>query len=196
MTFAEIQRISGILAKNYAEDFFKLLVNYESISATESATRLNLHIKTCQDFLETLYEVNYLSREQVIDKKRPYYRYKLIKQKIDFYFGLNQFKLNEFDYSNLEIKENIKNDCIFISSPKTGQISGITLFEGEGRKCQERKIQLTKAQGNFLLFLPLPTSDRKKVKEILSDTGTKNKFKNEILDLITILIKHEIIDYK
>jgi len=45
-------KLGASLSKEYAEDFFKLLVNYQDISASEAASRLNLHIRTAQDFLK------------------------------------------------------------------------------------------------------------------------------------------------
>jgi len=52
--FKEASKLGSCLSKDYAEDLFRLLVNYESISASEAASRLNIHIKTTQDFLEDL----------------------------------------------------------------------------------------------------------------------------------------------
>jgi hypothetical protein len=54
MEFQEASKLSSFLAKDYAEAFFRLLVNYQDISASEAASRLNLHIRTAQDFLEGL----------------------------------------------------------------------------------------------------------------------------------------------
>jgi len=44
--FKAIQRLASLLAKEYAEDFLRLLVIYKNISASEAAARLGLHIKT------------------------------------------------------------------------------------------------------------------------------------------------------
>ena len=54
MDFHTAAKYATLLTKDYAEDIFALLVNYQAISASEVATRLNLHIKTAQDFLEAL----------------------------------------------------------------------------------------------------------------------------------------------
>ena len=55
MNFHTAAKYASLLSKDYAEDIFRLLVNYQAISASEVATRLNLHIKTAQDFLEALF---------------------------------------------------------------------------------------------------------------------------------------------
>jgi len=79
MEFKQVQRMANLLAKPFAGDIFKLLVNYRDISASEAATRLGLHIKTAQDFLEELTVLDVCEKKEVYEKKRPYYRYKLKK---------------------------------------------------------------------------------------------------------------------
>ena len=54
MDFREVSQTSDLLARDYAENFFRLLARYRDISASEAASRLDLHIKTAQDFLEEL----------------------------------------------------------------------------------------------------------------------------------------------
>ena len=58
MDFKTAAALGALLSKDYAENFFKLLVNYQDISASEAASRLNLHIRTAQDFLESLHALN------------------------------------------------------------------------------------------------------------------------------------------
>ena len=77
MDFKEAAKLGNYLAKDYAEDFFALLVNYQDISASEAASRLGLHIRTAQDFLEAMASLNILEKEEVYQKKRPYFRYTL-----------------------------------------------------------------------------------------------------------------------
>ena len=72
MDFQKISRFGALLSKDYAGDFFRLLVTYQDISASEAASRLNLHIKTAQDFLDGLEEQDVVSKEEVYEKKRPY----------------------------------------------------------------------------------------------------------------------------
>ena len=52
--FQKAARLGACLSKDYAQDLFRLMVNYRDISASEAASRLNIHIRTAQDFLETL----------------------------------------------------------------------------------------------------------------------------------------------
>ena len=77
MDFRTAARLGSLLAKDYAEDVFDLLVNYRAISASEVAARLNLHIKTAQDFLEILVALGVVAKEEVSEKKHPYFRYSL-----------------------------------------------------------------------------------------------------------------------
>ena len=57
MDFAAARRLGACLSRDYADEFFRLLVNYRDISASEAASRLGLHIRTAQDFLEALAEL-------------------------------------------------------------------------------------------------------------------------------------------
>ena len=82
MDFKEAAKLGTFLSKDYAEDLFTLLVNYKDISASEAASRLNLHIRTAQEFLEAMTSLGILAKEEVYEKKRPYFRYSLKKQRI------------------------------------------------------------------------------------------------------------------
>ena len=90
MDFAEAAKLANYIAKDYAEDFFALLVNYQDISASEAASRLGLHIRTAQDFLEALTELNVLDKQEVYEKKRPYFRYSLRTERISIELDLTQ----------------------------------------------------------------------------------------------------------
>ena len=48
MNFDTARRLGACLSRDYAGDLFRLLVNYRDISASEAASRLNLHIRTAQ----------------------------------------------------------------------------------------------------------------------------------------------------
>ena len=54
MDFNSAAKLGSLISKDYAEEFFKLLIKYKDISASEAASRLNQHIKTAQDFLDGL----------------------------------------------------------------------------------------------------------------------------------------------
>ena len=82
MNYENAARLGAILSKDYAEDFFRLLVNYQDISASEAASRLSLHIRTAQDFLENLTELEVVKKTEVFEKKRPYFRYTLVQTKL------------------------------------------------------------------------------------------------------------------
>ena len=82
MDFKTAAESGTLISKDYAKDFITLLVNYQNISASEAASRLNLHIRTAQDFLESLLTLGIVTKEQVFEVKRPYYRYSLQTDKI------------------------------------------------------------------------------------------------------------------
>ena len=74
MDFKEVSQISALLAKDYAEDVLKLLAKYPDVSASEAASRLELHINTTQAFLEGLDALGIVEKEEVSRRKRPHYR--------------------------------------------------------------------------------------------------------------------------
>jgi len=93
--FKQASKLGSCLSKDYAEDLFRLLVNYESISASEAASRLNIHIKTTQDYLEDLYSLEIVEKEEVYEGKRPYFRYQLKARKISMVIDLTTLNLRE-----------------------------------------------------------------------------------------------------
>src|SRR4030042_2965721 len=88
INFKQAAILGSCLSRDYAEDLFRLLITYRSISASEAASRLDLHIKTIQDFLEDMYNLQILEREEVYEGKRPYFRYTLMVKEISFKIDL------------------------------------------------------------------------------------------------------------
>jgi predicted ArsR family transcriptional regulator len=150
MNFQTAAKLGSLLAKDYAEDIFKLLVNYQALSASEVAARLNLHIKTAQDFLEGLAELEILSKEETLEQKRPYYRYLLKKKKIGFDIDLSQVKQSlGDDVLSLQIRERENAGARFAMARSGDSITSVTIWTGEGREREERRIKLTAPQGKF-----------------------------------------------
>ena len=73
--FEDSRRLASLMSKDYARDFLTLLLVYKDISSSEAAARLNIHIKTAQDFLEGMTSSDILSRREAAEGKRPYCRY-------------------------------------------------------------------------------------------------------------------------
>ena len=84
MTFKKIALICNYLSKDYAEAVFRLLLTHHNLSASEAASRLDLHIRTVQEFLEVMAEFDILNKEEVFERKRPYFRYSIKKKEINF----------------------------------------------------------------------------------------------------------------
>jgi len=120
MTFNEAAILGTYLSKDYAQELFRLLVNYKSISSSEAASRLNLHIKTVQDFLEAMAGLHILEKEEVYEKKRPYNRYTLIVNKINMEIDLAVLatNLNPEDQTTMRIRERKNAGVIFYHSTK------------------------------------------------------------------------------
>lgn len=195
MDFTTAGKYASLLSKEYAEEIFGLLVNYQAISASEVATRLNLHIKTAQDFLESLYQLSIVSKEEVLEKKRPYYRYVLKETRLVIDIDLMQVKQEPSPNSlTSPIREKQDAGARFSVSRSDDYITSVTIWAGNGREKQERKIKLTTPQGRFLFHLPFPKAEPLTVNEIMQKAGVDNTFTPEILDLVQLLEKHNVIE--
>ena len=198
MEFKQVQRMANLLSKPFAGDIFKLLVNYQDISASEAATRLGLHIKTAQDFLEELTVLDVCEKKEVYEKKRPYYRYKLKKYQfsIDVDLSVLADKSSHTDSRLLmKIRERKNANAVFTLARNGDFISSVTIFIGEGRKKKERKISLTQAQGKFLYHLPFPTAQPVTIKEIMQQAGIEPEHQMEILDIVEVLDENNVIEH-
>jgi predicted transcriptional regulator len=184
-----------LLSKDYAEDIFKLLVNYQAISASEVATRLNLHIKTAQDYLEALNQLDIVAKEEILEKKRPYYRYSLKQTRLVIDIDLNQVK-REASKNSLasHIRERASAGARFSAARSDDYITNVTIWTGNGREREERKIKLTTPQGKFLYHLPFPNAEPLTVDEIMHKAGVDEHLAPEIIDLVQLLEKYMVIE--
>lgn len=198
MDFKNATKLSTLISKDYAEDFFKILVMYKSISSSEAASRLNLHIKTAQDFLEGLSGLDIVSKEEVYEKKRPYYRYTLEKIELSLTVDLMSLYNRKENNEMLEclIREKNNSGANF-KTTKTGDgIASVHMFVGEGRSRKEKVMNLTKHQGLFLYHLPFPTEDCVKAGDIINRYNISNQYVDEILDMLNVLNEYGMLDIK
>src|SRR4030066_2373801 len=195
MDFHTAAKYASLLSKEYAEDIFELLVNYQAISASEVAPRLDLHIKTAQDFLESLEQLGILSKEEVLEKKRPYYRYILKQTRIIIDIDLEQVKREPSQNSlSVRIREKENAGARFSVARNDDYITSVTIWTGDGREREERKIKLTTPQGRFLYHLPFPKAEPLTVAEIMQKAGIEEVLAPEILDLVQLLEKYNVIE--
>ncbi len=198
MDFKTAVRFGAYFSKSYAEEIFRLLVNYKDISASEAASRLNLHIQTVQDFLEAVTSLGILSKKEVYEKKRPYFRYSLKKKKIsldiDLAFLLEQ-KQPEKKLSK-KIRENKDSGARFTTARYDPYFSSVVIWIGEGRDRKERKVNLTIPQGKFLFHLPFPTAEFLTIAEIMKKAGVDKIHSPEVLDIVEMLEKYGVIKVK
>jgi predicted transcriptional regulator len=195
MDFRTAAKLGSLIAKDYAEDIFDLLVNYQAISASEVAARLNLHIQTAQDFLEGFAELGILGKEEVTEKKRPYFRYVLQQKRITIDIDLDQVKrLPTAANLALRVRERSNSGARFSVARSGDYITSVAIWTGEGRERQERKIKLTTPQGRFLFHLPFPGAAALTIEEIMRKAGVEAELAPEILDLVQLLDKYEVIE--
>lgn len=197
MDFKDAAILGSCLSKDYAEDLFRLLVTYKSISASEAASRLGLHIKTIQDFFEDLYLLQILDKEEVYEGKRPYFRYTLKVKKISFDLDLGILqKGQENSDSRLAVKIREKRNAgvRFTTSRSNDYISSVVIWTGEGRSRDERKINLSLPQGRFMFHLPFPTADYMSITEIMQKAGIDFANVPEIIDIVDVLTGYGVIE--
>jgi len=192
----DISKVCHYLAKDYAEDFLRILVNYTDISASEAASRLDMHIQTAQEFLEALTVMGYVEKTTVIDKKRPYFRYRLIRDKIVVEIDLLSLKeeKNSAEGSNYRIREKMYADVKFTTARYDDYIANVVIWTGMGRNKKERRISLTVPQGKFLYHLPFPTAKHETIASIMKKAALNNEHLPEIMDIVNLLIEYESIE--
>lgn len=195
MKYEKAARLGAILAKDYSEDLFKLLVNYQNISASEAASRLSLHIRTAQDFLDNLTDLEIVHKTEVFEKKRPYFRYNLAKTKLNINVDLSVYKKeNPSEGLSRLIREVAENGANFTLARSGNEFSSVTIWEGEGRERQEHKISLTSPQGKFLFHLPFPKSRPSSIAAILEKANLGEEYAAEIQNIVDELIRLDVIE--
>jgi len=195
MKYEKAAQLGALLAKDYSEDLFKLLVNYRDISASEAASRLSLHIRTAQDFLDNLADLEIVQKTEVFEKKRPYFRYNLVKNKLSITVDLSSYKKeNPGQGLSRLVREKADNRANFTLARTGDEFSSVTIWEGEGRDRQEHKISLTSPQGKFLFHLPFPKSRPMSITDIFEKAGIGEEYTSEIQNIVDELIQQEVIE--
>lgn len=196
MDFKKAAILGSYISKDYAEGMFRLLMTYQNISASEAASRLNLHIKTVQDFLEGMATLEIVSKEEVLEKKRPYFRYTLATRKITMDIDLSQlFDTNQPQGKlSTQIREKDNAGARFSVSRDNQYISHVSVWLGNGRERKERKINLTMPQGKFLFYLPFPSAKFESVAEIIKKAGVDESHISEVIDIVDALVELHVIE--
>jgi len=195
MEFKRAAKLSSLLSKEYAEELFRLLANYRDISASEAASRLNLHINTAKDFLDGLESLDIVSKREVYEKKRPYFRYRLEALEISIRIDLSSIGKGTAKASpQWRIRESRNPNARFTVGKNNECISSVTIWSGEGREKKERKISLTTPQGEFLYHLPFPDAGFLSISEIMTRSGVDDSLLPEIQDIVELLEKHGVIE--
>lgn len=197
LDFDQLTRLGTLLARDYARDFFRLLGSYCDISASEASSLLQIHIKTAQEFLEGLTRLGLLSRTEIREGKRPYFRYALIRPRVTFHLDFSDLSNNEKSApigAAEKIRERKSSTIRYNMARNQSYIGSIVIWTGAGRIKNERRINLTVAQGKFLAHLPFPTADFMKITEILKEAEVGEPHLGEILDLVQILKHYQVID--
>jgi len=194
----KIATLGTLLSKKYARSLFKLLKVYKDISASEASSRLGLHIQTVQEFLETTVILGLTAKSEVIERKRPYFRYSLLKEKLRLDFRVDDLfedeHLDELPNNSIVIREMKNSNSHFTVGRNGNYFSTISAITGNGRQRKQKKINLTNAQGVFLFHLPFPDALPLSVDEIMKLAKVGVDSKPEIEDILTELVDLKVIE--
>jgi len=196
MDFKRAAILGSYISKDYAEDMFKLLVTYQDISASEAASRLSLHIKTVQDFLDAMSSLDILTKKEVLEKKRPYFRYALNTRYIDMKIDLNPLfdRQEKAAISSKKIREKNNAGARFSTSRDGQYISNVAIWTGRGRERKERRINLSIPQGKFLFHLPFPSAEPMHIEDIMRKAEVEDSHRSEIHDIVNVLEEYGVIE--
>ena len=188
MDFHNAAILGTYLSKSYAREFFTLLVTYKDISASEAASRLNMHIQTAQDFLESLAALGILSKVEVLERKRPYIRYTLERARIHMELDLTTLRrVQTISVLPRRIRERGDAGARFSKAQNENAITSIVIWTGEGRDRKERRINLTPPQGRFLYYLPFPDAESMSVQDLMRMARIDEALAPEVVDLVNVL---------
>ena len=196
MDFKKAAILGSYISKDYAEPLFRLLATYKDISASEAASRLSMHIKTVQDFMEAMTSLDILQKTEATESKRPYFRYSLITRNIKMDIDLAPLftDLKPNDKLAKRIRENKNAKVRFTVARNNQYISNIFIWIGEGRDRKEKKINLSIPQGKFLYHLPFPSAEFQNVSDIMKKASVENGHISEILDIVSVLLEYDVIE--
>ena len=170
---------------------------YNDISASEASSRLGLHVQTVQEFFETTTSIGLTKKKEVIEKKRPYFRYSLVEKELTLKFDLNDWVGDSEEKGKTEavlIREKKNSHSHFTVARGGSFFSTVSVMVGSGRKRKYKKINLTNAQGKFLYHLPFPDANPLTVDEIINDAQIDLKNKPEIEDIVKELVDFSVIE--
>jgi len=197
MDFKQAAQLGNFLSKDYAKDFFRLLVNYQDISASEAASRLGLHVRTAQDFLEAMTELEVLAKEEVYEKKRPYFRYRIQTKHIRMDLDLSKIEQQQTPATLArQVREKSKAQASFSLARGGEYISHVSLRTGTGRERKDRRISLTRPQGMFLYQLPFPNAEPLSIMDIMNKAGVAEELAPEIIDIVELLETYDVLEIR
>ena len=70
------------------------------------------------------------------------------------------------------------------------------VWSGSERDNKEHRISLTKSQGVFLYNLPFPNAEFLSIAEIMEKADVETDLAPEILDIVELLAKYDVIEEK
>ena len=194
--FEKVKLFGAYISKDYSKELLRLLYLYKDISASEAASRMGMHIKTVQEFFDAFSEVGVIEKREVFESKRPYFRYSFNLKKIEISLDTEELagERKSADKNELYIRERKNTNVRFSIARNKLFFSTVSLWIGKGREKTEKKINLTVPQGKFLFNLPFPNAEFLTISEIMKKAEIEKENRPEIIDIVNLLIEHNVIE--
>ena len=194
--FEHAAKLGACLAKPYSAELFRLLASYRSVSASQAASRLELHVQTVQSFLDTLAELGIVEKAEATDKTRPYFRYSLKVQRvsIDLDFSSMGRWRNATDSLERLVRERRGAGVRFVIPRNRPLVSSVVVWIGSGRDREDRRMSLTPPPGAVLFRLPRPSDEPRQVVALMAEAGLDDSSTREVLDLVDRLEAMGVVD--
>lgn len=208
--FETAAALGALLARDYSRSMLELLVTYRDLAASEAASRLNLHIRTAQDYLDALADLGVATKTEVREGKRPYFRYGLAERELSVRVDLDELTSRSAASDGLErrIRERAGSGADFAPARGANRIASVSYWDADGagkpdrgngagrgsRVRRQRRLRLTEAQGAFLYHLPFPGADARSISEILRQAGVDEAQAPEIEDVLGVLVEAGVVE--
>ncbi len=187
--------LCGYLGRDYSEDFFRLLVNYHDISATEAASWLGIQASAAGEFLDGLTRQGVVEKSTHAQGKADHSRYRLLQREIQLSIDLSSKYLCDLAIGvDRSVRRRDSASSEFVLAKSGDRYLSVTIWKGMGRGRVKREIWLTPAQGNFLFYLPISQSDPVTIEEVMQRAEVGGEHETEILLIVDELAQMRVIE--
>lgn len=194
MKLEEATDLCAYIAREYAAGFFRLLTNYEDLSAKEAASWMGVQVSEAEDFLNGLAEHGVLEKKIVKEREVVQARYILRRRKLQISMDLSsEYKHIPDVGKDRQVRRRDSASSEFVLTKTGDRYRSVTIWKGMGRGRVNREIWLTPAQGRFLFNMPIAGSDAITIQKAIEKAKVGKEREMEILMLVEELAQLNVI---